>query len=462
MKLSFHGADRGVTGSCHMIECAGKTILIDCGFYQGGRESEKANAEGFGFDPAKVDTLLLTHAHLDHCGRIPLLVKRGFAGEIVSTAATRELTRVVLLDSAHLQEEGARNRKLPDGRETDGPEDAEPLYGLGDALAAFDRFGREARYDEPLDLAPGVRVTFVNAAHILGSASILLELAEGETRRRVLFSGDLGNSGRPLLEDPVAPAGVDVVVMETTYADRNHRSIAESVAEFYAAIGDAFRRGGNVVIPTFGIERAQDLLYYLRQGAEAGTLPQSMQVFLDSPMAISATEIFKRHPESLRPQVAELFSKGLDPLRPPGVVFTRDRSESLAINRVLSCAIIMAGSGMATGGRVLHHLRHNLGRPQSAIVFVGYAAEGTLARQIIDGAREVTIDGDRMNVRARIYTINGFSAHADQGELIAWRLRADPKRTFLVHGEEAAMNAFVAKLDGAAVERPMLGQEWEL
>ena len=219
-----------MTGSCHLVECAGKTILVDCGFFQGSRESEKANAGNFGFDPAKVDFLLLTHAHLDHCGRIPLLVKRCFAGEIVATAATRELARVVLLNSAHLQEEAARNRPLAGEGLADASEDAEPLYGLDDALAAFDQFGRDARYDKPLDLAPGVHVTFVNAAHILGSASILMELAEGETRRTVLFSGDLGNSGRPLLEDPVAPAGVDVVVMETTYADRNHRPIVETAA----------------------------------------------------------------------------------------------------------------------------------------------------------------------------------------------------------------------------------------
>ena len=341
----------------------------------------------------------------------------------------------------------------------EGAEAGRPLYGLDDALAAFERFGRDARYDAPLDLAPGARVTFVNAAHILGSASILMELAEGETRRRVLFSGDIGNSGRPLLADPAPPAGVDVAVMETTYGDRNHRPIAESVAEFYAAVGVAFRRGGDVVIPTFGIERAQDLLYYLRMGAEAGTLPQSMRVFLDSPMAISATEIFRRHPESLRPAIAELFRQGVDPLRPPGLVFARDKTESVAINRISAGAVIMAGSGMATGGRVLHHLRHNLGRAQAAIVFVGFAAEGTLAREIIDGAKAVTIAGDRIPVRASIHTINGFSAHADQAELLAWRRRADPKRTILVHGEDAAMDAFAAKLDGAAVERPTLGQE---
>ena len=405
--------------------------------------------------------LLLTHAHLDHCGRIPLLVKRGFKGEIISTAATRELTRVVLLDSAHLQEEHARDRSRPEGRGK-ASDDSEPLYGIVDALSAFDRFGRDVQYDRPFDLAPGVRVTFVNAGHILGSASIFLELAEGETRRRVLFSGDIGNSGRPLLMDPVVPQGVDVVVMESTYADRNHRPIADTIAEFYTAVNDAFRRGGNVVIPTFGLERAQEILYYLREGVETNNLAPSMHVFLDSPMAISATEIFRRHPESCRPHIAEMFAGGIDPLRPPGLVFAREKADSIAINRVIGGAIVMAGSGMATGGRVLHHLRHNLPRAQSAVVFVGYAAQGTLARQIIDGADEVTIFGEPVRVRASIHTINGFSAHADQAELLAWRRRADPKRTFLTHGEEPAMNAFVAKLQGAPVERPTLGQQFEL
>lgn len=445
-----------------MIECAGKTILVDCGFYQGSREMEQGNAGDFGFDPAKVDVLLLTHAHLDHCGRIPLLVKRGFMGEIVSTGATRELTRVVLLDSAHLQEERARDRSRPAESSGEASDVSEPLYGIVDALSAFNRFGRDVQYDQPFDLAPGVRVTFVNAAHILGSASIFMELAEGETRRGVLFSGDIGNSGRPLLMDPVVPDGVDVVVMESTYADRNHRPITDTVAEFYAAVNDAFRRGGNVVIPTFGLERAQEILYYLREGVETNKLAPSMHVFLDSPMAISATEIFRRHLQSCRPRIAELFAEGIDPLRPPGLVFAREKADSIAINRLNGGAIIMAGSGMATGGRVLHHLRHNLGRPQSAVVFVGYAAEGTLARQIIDGADEVTISGEPIRVRARIHTINGFSAHADQAELLDWRRRADPKRTFLTHGEEAAMNAFIAKLAGVPIERPKLGQQFEL
>jgi metallo-beta-lactamase family protein len=462
MKLSFHGADRSVTGSCHAIQCAGKTMLVDCGLFQGDRETAESNAGDFGFDPASVDFLLLTHAHLDHCGRIPLLVKRGFKGEIITTAATRDLTRLVLLDAAHLQEEEAKSRAHSAERRGESNRDGAPLYDLLDALNAFEHFGRIAAYGQPIDIANGVRVTFVNAGHILGSASLVLDLVEGDRRRRVLFSGDLGPTGRPLLADSNPPADADIVVMETTYGDRLHRPLDETVKEFDEALNDCFHRGGNVVIPTFALERAQEVLYYLREGVERSRLGPAMQVFLDSPMAISATDIFKRHPEASAPDFADRLRRGDDPLRPPGLHLVRETADSIAINRVTGGAVILAGSGMCTGGRVLHHLRHNLGRPASAIVFVGFASEGTLARKIIDGASEVTIDHDRIRVRAHVHTINGFSAHADQAGLIAWRARTTARRTFLVHGEEAAMRAFAAKLDGTPVEMPTLGQTYEI
>ncbi len=462
MKLSFHGADRSVTGSCHMVECSGKTMLIDCGLDQGDPQSDEVNAADFGFDPASVDFLLLTHAHLDHCGRIPLLVKRGFKGEIIATPATRELARLVLLDSAHQQEEEAKSRARRAELLGERGAAKEPLYGLLDALAAFDRFGRNADYDQPIDLANGVRATFVNAGHILGSASIVLDLAEDDRRRRVAFSGDLGPTGRPLLRDAEPPSDVDVVVMETTYGDRLHRPLDQTVTEFNEAVSDCFQSGGNVVIPTFALERAQEVLYYLREGVDQRKIAAAIQVFLDSPMAISATEVFKRHPEACAPQLAERLRRGDDPFQLPGLHLTRETADLIAINKVTGGAVILAGSGMCAGGRVLHHLRHNLGRPASAIVFVGYAAEGTLARRIIDGASQVAIGDDRIRVRARIYTINGFSAHADQAGLIAWRAKTNAKRTFLTHGEEGVMRAFAAKLDGPPVEMPALGQSYEL
>lgn len=461
MKLSFHGADRGVTGSCHLVEVGGRRVLIDCGLFQGGREIDEENARPFGFDPASIDALLLTHAHLDHCGRLPLLFKRGFRGEIVTTAASRELTRLVLLDAAHLQEEEARYRALRLSRRGGGAS-AAPLYSILDALSVFDCFGRNADYGVPLEIVPGVRATFLDAGHILGSASILLELDEEGRRRTALFSGDLGNAGRPLLPPPADPPRVDVVVMETTYADRLHRSLERSVLELYDAVAGALQRGGNVIIPTFALERAQELLFYLRQGVEENKLPPAMQVFLDSPMAISATEIFERHPEGYGPKVAELFRAGRDPFRPPGLHVTRETSESIALNRIGGGAVIMAGSGMCAGGRIRHHLRHNLWRADSSVIFVGFAAKGTLARQIIDGAEEVVIFGERVSVRARIHTINGFSAHADQAELLAWRAKTQAARTFLVHGEEEVMRSFAAKLAGAQVETPALDETFDL
>lgn len=450
MQISFHGADGEVTGSCHLIECAGKRILIDCGLFQGGREIDEENASEFGFDAASIDFVLLTHAHLDHCGRLPLLVKRGFRGEIIATAATRELARLVLLDAASLQEEEMVRRER--GRSRHGHNHiAQPLYTVVDALNTLDYFGRRATYDTSLLLAEGIHATFMDAGHILGAASIYLQLEEGGEQRRVLLSGDLGNdSGAPLLQARKDLPPCDVVVMETTYGDRCHRSLDSSVEELYEAINDTFARGGNVIIPTFALERAQELLYFLREGRAQKILPGSLQVFLDSPMAISATEIFERHPECFSPSLAAILQKGDDPFRLPGLHFLRETADSIALNRISGGAVIMAGSGMCTGGRVRHHLRHNLWRRESSVIFVGFAARQTLARQIIDGANRVRIFGEEIPVNAKIFTINGFSAHADQAELLDWHARTgEPKTTFLVHGEACVADHFKTLLQDA-------------
>jgi metallo-beta-lactamase family protein len=463
VKISFHGADRTVTGSCHLIECAGKRVLVDCGLFQGGRELAEDNAEPFGFDPRSIDVVLLTHAHLDHCGRLPLLAKRGFRGEIIATGATRELARLVMLDSANLQEEDAARDRRKRVRRHGGADGAEPLYTVLDAMGVLDYFGRTARYDVPLDIAPGVRATFFDAGHILGSASILLELEENGTRRRVVMSGDIGNAGRPLLDPPKRPPQCDVVVMETTYGDRNHKAFGPSLEEFYSAIEQTFRRGGNVVIPTFALERAQELLHALHDAVVTnGRLPKSMQVFLDSPMAISATEVFRRHPEDMSDEIADHFRDGRDPLAVPGLHLTRETAESMRINTISGGAVIMAGSGMATGGRIRHHLKHNLWRADAGIVFVGFAAEGTLARIIIDGAKTVRIFGEEIPVKATIHTIGGFSAHADQRELLAWHRSSQAARTYLVHGDEKVMRAFAPMLQGTETVLPAMNEEFEL
>jgi metallo-beta-lactamase family protein len=460
LKLSFHGADRDVTGSCHLVESAGRRFLIDCGLFQGSRELADENAGDFGFDPKSIDFLLLTHAHLDHCGRIPLLTKRGFHGEIVTTAATQELAKLVMLDAAHLQEEDARvNGHRPHGAH-DKP--AEPLFTVADTQKSLESFKRAARYGEPIDLAAGARATFVDAGHILGSASILLELTEAGRTTRLLFSGDLGNGNDPVLLTPPPPPRADAVMIETTYGDRLHQSMDASIEELYGAISDTLGRGGNVVIPTFALERAQEILFVLNQGIEKNRLKPSMQVFLDSPMAISANEVFARHSDALRPEAARLFRDKRDPMALPGLHLTRERAESIALNNIHGGAIIMAGSGMATGGRVVHHLEHNLSRPDCCVIFVGFAAKGTLARQIIDGRNSVRILGNDIPVKAKIHTINGFSAHADQAQLLQWHGHTGAARTFLTHGEEDTMKAFASKLANTRVEMPALHQSFDL
>jgi len=444
--LTCHGAAGEVTGSCHLLEHAGRRILVDCGLFQGSDALEGENAHAFAFDPASIDFVLLTHAHLDHCGRLPLLARRGFRGEIIATAPTRELARLVLSDAASLQEEEAkaRTRKLRDF--------AAPLYTLEDAFHAMDFFGRRAEYGQDIALAPGLSVRFIDAGHMLGSASVVVETGEGPSRRRIVFSGDLGNPGRPLLRDAEPPPAADVVVIESTYGDRDHRSTAASIAELVGAVADRIERGGNVVIPTFALERAQEILYHLADGIRDGILPRTLPVFLDSPMAISATETFARYPEYLGEEARRRLADG-DLFGLPTLRFTRETADSMALNRIKGGAVILAGSGMCTGGRVRHHLRHNLWRKHAGVVFVGYAARGTPARRIIDGADTVRLFGEDVRVQARIWTINGFSAHAGQHDLLGWLGHAAPKKAVLVHGEaERGLSALASRVEALGID----------
>jgi metallo-beta-lactamase family protein len=462
MRITFHGAARNVTGSCYLVECQNKRILIDCGLYQGNREMAEENRNDFGFDPASIDFLLLTHGHLDHCGRIPLLSRLGFKGAVLTTAATRELARLVMLDSARIQEEEARYRNYKASRRRSREEAVEPLYDTLDALNSLDAFVDIASFAQPHDLCPGIRTTFYDAGHILGSACILLEMEEGGTHRRVLFSGDLGYNGRAILPDPAMPPHADTVVMESTYGDRRHKALEPSIKELYQAINTTIARGGNVLIPSFALERTQELLYYLREGIEQERLPRHLPVYLDSPMAISATQIFRRHRECFDEETWAVISAGRDPFELPGLEMTRDTADSMALKHVRG-AVIIAGSGMCTGGRIRHHLRHNLWRSEASVVFVGYAAGGTLARQIIEGAEVVRVMQEEVEVNAEIYTIGGFSAHADQQELLNWHAQTGrPKRTFLVHGEVEAMQILAGHLTDTTVEMPELHQSFEL
>ena len=463
MKLEFHGADRNVTGSCHFVECNGKKILIDCGMYQGGREMDEENRNDFGFDPATIDYLILTHAHLDHCGRIPLLVKQGFRGTIVTTSASRELARLVMLDSARIQEEEYKYLRRKAQRRGKKPDIDEPLYDTLDALNSLDFFTDITQFEKSRQLSDGISVTFYDSGHILGSAAVALDLEELGVKRRVLFSGDLGYSGRVILRDPAKPPESDIVVMETTYGNRLHKELEPSIEELYEAISKTLRRGGNVLIPSFALERSQEILYYLREGIEGGFLPENMHVFLDSPMPISATQIFRRHPECYDAEALEIFRSGDDPFNFPGLHFTRESAESMALNKIKGGSVIIAGSGMCTGGRIRHHLKHNLWRDKASVIFVGYAAHGTLARRIIDGEESVRIFGNKIMVKAEVFTIGGFSAHGDQKDLLAWHSKTgNPETTFLVHGEEGGMEVFAGLLKNTRVEMPELHQVYEL
>ncbi|MGA9410726.1 MAG: MBL fold metallo-hydrolase [Roseobacter sp.] len=464
MRLSFHGAAQNVTGSCHLLEAGGLKILIDCGMFQGAKHADEENAGEFGFEASEIDYLLLTHAHLDHCGRIPLLVKRGFTGEIITTAATRDLTKLIMMDSAHIQEEDAARASRR--RQRGGKEDIQPIYNQINVLNALDFFGRNAAYDEGIVLNDAVTVRFINAGHILGSASVIVEATESGIERRIVFSGDLGSPGHAVLSNSTPPPNCDYVVMETTYGDRMHKNLDTSVVEFVEAISKTISRGGNVVIPTFAMERTQEILFHLKKAIEAKQLPRSLTIFLDSPMAVSATEIFRRHADGFSDEVRDEMLAGEKPFNPRGLRFTRQTADSMAINRIRGGAVIMAGSGMCTGGRVRHHLKHNLWRPDCSVIFVGFAAEGTLARQIVDGAKHVRIYGEDIQVKADIYTINGFSAHADQRELLYWASRAGkPKKIFLVHGDyDRGMSQMQKELEkkGLSVHCPTLHSAFDL
>jgi metallo-beta-lactamase family protein len=460
MDVAFHGAAGGVTGSCYLAHAAGKRILIDCGIFQG---VDATDVHDFGFAPSSIDYVLITHAHLDHCGRLPLLVKQGFRGEIILTPPTRAIMAVVLADAASLQVEEAERLSRQQRRQGKSPLAA--MYDMPDVFDTIELIGRLPRYGQPFDLCPGVRVTFGDAGHILGSAWILLEVEEDGKNQRIVFSGDIGNRARPLLDPPTSAPTADYVVMESTYGERLHKSVEASVQELREAVLGTLDQGGNVVIPTFALERAQELLYYLHQMSTQGKLPRHTQIFLDSPLAISVTDIFRRFPEYLSTSARKRFGEGEDPFTLPRLHLTRSTSQSREINAIHSGAIILAGSGMATGGRVLHHLRYNLWRSESSVIFVGFAAQGTLARRIIDGASYVRLFGEEVHVAAQIHTINGFSAHADRDELLDWHhTSGQPRTTFLVHGEERSRVALADALEqrGAHVEKPLLHQTFPL
>jgi metallo-beta-lactamase family protein len=442
VKLKFLGAARNITGSQYYLESKGIRLLVDCGLYQ-EREFLERNWAPFPISPKALDALLLTHAHLDHCGLVPKLVREGFQGRIYCTAATADIAEVMLLDSAKLQEEDAefkKKRHEREGRRGRFPE--VPLYTADDVQASLPLFS-PLPYRKTLQLGNGIKATFFNAGHVLGSAMVLVTTSEGAVERTVLFSGDVGRWNAPMLQDPTLFAEADYVIVESTYGDRLHESFADVSKRFAEEINLTLKAGGNIVVPSFALERAQELLYYLDELTMQHRVPQ-LKVFLDSPMAASINKIFERHPELYDQEMTRLVHSHRSPFELPGLRIVQTVEESKAINAVKSGAMIIAGSGMCTGGRIKHHLVTNISRPESTILFVGYQAVGTLGRQIVDDAETVRILGQYHPVRARVAQIHGFSAHADRDELFRWLsgLKRAPKHVFITHGEPEVAESF--------------------
>lgn len=439
MQVTFHGAAGGeVTGSCHLVEAAGKRILLDCGMIQGGRDAEARNREPFGFDAAGIDAVVLSHAHIDHCGRLPLLVKRGFAGPIHAQAASCDLLPIMLLDAAALAERSAERENR--GHEPHEPP-VQPLYAADD-VAAVQRLLRPLPYAAPREILPGVTLALHDAGHILGSATVELR-ADG---RSLLFSGDLGMRGTPILRDPAPPPAADLVLLESTYGDRNHRERAATVAELGEIFAAARADGGNVVIPAFAVGRSQELLYWFaRHGDDWGL--RAWTIFLDSPMAARVMAVYERHEDLFDAAAATLWRTRGTPFKSSNLRVCESVEQSRAINRIHGGAIIIAGSGMANGGRVRHHLANNLARERNHVVFVGYQAAGTLGRLLVDRVPRVRLFGFDVPVRAQIHTVGGLSAHADQRGLLDWYGAApDHPPVVLVHGEDRAREALAGEL----------------
>ena len=437
-----YGAAQEVTGSCHLFKLKnGLRILIDCGMFQ-GEDADEKNAQPFGFDPRKIDVLLITHAHLDHVGRIPKLVKEGFDGVIVATKATFELAQVVLLDSAKLMEEEYRTRFRKAQRRGEEKRVVPPLYTTEDVEETWLLTHIHAKYDKPLKIGRGVRVEFRNAGHILGSATITNSYKEAGMEKTVVFSGDLGNRNDLVMPYIENVSRADTLFIESTYGDRNHKDTKETIAEFRDAVRRTLLNRGNVIIPSFAIERTQEVLCILKDMYRKRELPRC-KVFLDSPMAIKATHLFSKFHRELGPKCNQFYREDGDVFDFPYLHFTCDVEDSKKINEIERGAIIIAGSGMCTGGRILHHFKNRLWNERNSVIFVGYQAEGTLGRYIVDGAKWVRIYREEIRIRAKIYTINGFSAHADQKELISWMKQIKKLgRIFLIHGEKEKQTVF--------------------
>ena len=448
MKIKFCGASSGVTGSCHLLTTENHRILLDCGQFQGGKSQEALNAEPFPFDPAEVECVILSHAHIDHCGRIPLLVKRGFRGKIYCTDATADLLDVMLKDSGYIHEKDAERQSRKAIRAGKPP--VEPLYTYNDAVEAL-QYVEPVLYNQLIELNENMKIVFNDAGHILGSAITELWITEDGKESKIVFSGDLGMIDRPILRDPTIIKKADYVIMETTYGNRNHPENSTSINQLLDIVLKTIKRGGNVVIPSFAVGRTQELIFefnrFYEEHPEYRDQLDKVKVYVDSPMATTATEVFRKNAQVFDEETKAYIMRGDNPLDFKNLKFTRTTAESQALNMDRSPKIIISASGMCEAGRIRHHLKHNLWDARSSVVFVGYQAEGTLGKLLVEGTKDITLFGEAVHVNAEIYNLEGFSGHADQNGLFAWisGFRKKPRQIFLVHGEEDSKKDF-AKL----------------
>lgn len=437
MKIQFLGAAQTVTGSCYMMETGTHRFAVDCGMHQGNREIERRNFGSLKYRPQNVDFFLITHAHIDHSGLLPRMVQNGFKGKIYCTPPTKGLLEIMLRDSAHIQEMEAEWKSRKRSRRGKGRID--PLYTMDDVERTLELL-TPVEYGAPFEPFPELSVCYRDAGHILGSAFIELCVKEDGKEFKVVFSGDLGRPDQLIVRDPSIIRDADYLFLESTYGDRNHKDEQLSRDELAEAIDWSYSHGEKVIIPAFAVERTQEVLYTLHILSKEGRLPQGMPVYVDSPMAIRATEVFRNHPEYYDNEALKIVDAGEDPLSTPNLHFTLGREESTAINASKGPGIVISASGMCNAGRIKHHLRHNLWKPGASVVFVGYQGKGTPGRKIVDGAKRIRILGDEIAVRAKIFTIGGFSAHAGQSQILEWleHFRTRTMKVFLVHGENSA------------------------
>ena len=444
-RVISYGAAQSVTGSCHLVEFEDIKILVDCGMFQGEFGLEK-NYDDFEFDVSEIDYLIITHGHLDHIGRIPKLVKDGFDGVILATEATKEIANIMLLDSANILQEEYKTLRRKAKRRGDEKRITEPLYTQDHVKEVFLKEWHTVQYDQELKLSKDVKMTFRDAGHILGSAFVMIDYIDKKVKKRVVFSGDIGSKERMILDPLQTIKSADTLFMESTYGDRNHRALKDSIKEFKETVINTLKRDGNVIIPSFALERTQEILWLLNNMEADGELPKC-QVFLDSPLATKATRLYAKYPVHLNEKLELHTQENGNPFRFASLNISSTKQESLLINKVKTRAIIIAGSGMCHGGRIMHHLKHRLWNEKNCVIFVGFQVEGTLGRNIVDGYEYVKIYGEDIIVKAQVETINGFSAHADQRDMIEWMSNIkDLKNLYLIHGEESKMKIFTQKI----------------